>query len=147
MCEAIGPPEPTYSWSRVGSAQLPLGVVNTGTTLHLFSVSSDDAGTYQCTAGSSRGTIDSQATLTVLGKHWCSMMQVCVRACVCVCVCVHVLHYIMISTTFSSTQYHTGNNHVYLHYCWFSIHSGLCLDRTSQHNPVMVPKYNSLVSC
>ena len=66
-CEAVGPPAPTYTWTRVGRT-LQSSAVDTGITLNLFSVSSDDAGVYQCTAGSSRGTINAQATLTVLCK-------------------------------------------------------------------------------
>ena len=42
-CEAVGPPEPTYAWSRVGTP-LPTDAVVTGTTLNLFSVSIEDAG-------------------------------------------------------------------------------------------------------
>ena len=67
QCEAIGPPAPSYTWARVGQT-LQSSAVDTGTTLNLFSVSTDDAGVYQCTAGSSRGTINAQATLTVLCK-------------------------------------------------------------------------------
>ena len=48
--------------------------MNTGTTLNLFSVSTDDAGVYQCTAGSSRGTVNAQATLTVLCKSSLSLL-------------------------------------------------------------------------
>ena len=66
-CEAVGPPEPSYSWTRVGM-QLPDGAVVTGTTLNLFSVSPEDAGVYQCTAGNSRGDVSAQATLTILSK-------------------------------------------------------------------------------
>ena len=67
QCEAVGPPTPSYTWTRVGQ-MLQSSAVDTGTTLNLFSVSTDDAGIYQCTAGSSRGTINAQATLTVLCK-------------------------------------------------------------------------------
>ena len=66
-CEAIGPPAPSHTWTRVGRT-LQSSAVDTGTTLNLFSVSTDDAGVYQCTAGSSRGTVNAQATLTVLCK-------------------------------------------------------------------------------
>ena len=64
----MGPPEPTYAWTRVGRL-LPDGAVAIGTTLNLFSVSAEDAGVYQCTAGNARGVVNSQATLTVLGKN------------------------------------------------------------------------------
>ena len=72
-CEAVGPPTPSYTWTRAGRT-LPSSAVNTGTTLNLFSVSTDDAGVYQCTAGSSRGTVNAQATLTVLCKSPLSLL-------------------------------------------------------------------------
>ena len=88
QCEAIGPPAPSYTWTRVGRT-LQSSAVDTGTTLNLFSVSTDDAGVYQCTAGSSRGTINAQATLTVLCKPLYIEALCGVYVCVCVCVCIH----------------------------------------------------------
>ena len=88
QCEAVGPPAPSYTWTRIGRT-LQSSAVDTGTTLNLFSVSTDDAGVYQCTAGSSRGTINAQATLTVLCKPLYIEALCGVYVCVCVCVCIH----------------------------------------------------------
>lgn len=73
-CIAQGPPDPTYSWTRLNMngipEALPEGTVlsTDSTQLHLLSVTSADIGTYQCNATNVFGTAVAQGTLTILCK-------------------------------------------------------------------------------
>ena len=70
QCVAVGPPEPSYTWNRLGGEGLPSGAIvsSDATQLHLFSVAIEDEGTYQCTASNVYGTITGQGSLTLLRK-------------------------------------------------------------------------------
>lgn len=57
---------PNSSWSRVAS-DLPFGSLSSPTSLRLFGVSAQDAGTYVCSATNVYGLGVAQASLTVLG--------------------------------------------------------------------------------
>ena len=76
QCEAVGPPNPGYSWNRINGV-LPVSSVVSGSMLHLFSVTSSDSGTYQCTASNSHGSNSAAAVLTVQGEHMfmCAFMM------------------------------------------------------------------------
>ena len=68
QCDVSGFPPPTsILWSRIAQP-LPSTSVSTDSSLHLFSVSSGDAGTYECTASNGVGTASAQQVLTVLGE-------------------------------------------------------------------------------
>ena len=70
--DANGVPEPTFSWSKDGSAvtadnRIRLSADNK--ELSLSNVNGTDSGEYRCVAANSVGTINSNAaTLTVYGK-------------------------------------------------------------------------------
>ena len=68
-CEVSGSPEGTLVWTRVDGGPLPASSVAVGTSLHLFSVSSGDAGGYMCTVTNTFGAVSGQLDLTVLGKE------------------------------------------------------------------------------
>ncbi len=67
-CAAQGSPMPTYSWSRLNGA-IPSDALSSATSgdLRLFTVTSDSAGMYVCTATNSFGSATSMTTLDVLG--------------------------------------------------------------------------------
>ena len=71
-CDANGVPEPTFSWSKDGSAvtadnRISLSADNK--QLSLTNVNRTDSGEYRCVATNSVGTVNSNvATLTVLCK-------------------------------------------------------------------------------
>ena len=71
-CDANGVPEPTFSWSKDGSAvtadnRISLSADNK--QLSLTNVNRTDSGEYRCVATNSLGTVNSNvATLTVLCK-------------------------------------------------------------------------------
>ena len=71
-CDANGIPEPTFSWSKDGSAvtadnRISLSADNK--QLSLTNVNRTDSGEYRCVAANSVGTVYSNAsTLTVQGK-------------------------------------------------------------------------------
>lgn len=68
-CMADGAPPPTYLWMRVDGV-LPPNALQSGTSgdLHLFDVTSELSGTYQCAAMNRLGSANASATLSVLGK-------------------------------------------------------------------------------
>ena len=68
-CVAVGPPEPSISWQRLDGA-LRNGSVQSGNELHLFSVTVQDNGSYQCVTTNVYGTQAASATLTVLGESF-----------------------------------------------------------------------------
>ena len=71
-CDANGVPEPTFSWSKDGSAvtadnRISLSADNK--QLSLTNVNRTDSGEYRCVAANSVGTVYSNAsTLTLKGK-------------------------------------------------------------------------------
>ena len=71
-CDANGIPEPTFSWSKDGSAvtadnRISLSADNK--QLSLTNVNRADSGEYRCVAANSVGTVYSNAsTLTLQGK-------------------------------------------------------------------------------
>ena len=71
-CDANGVPEPTFSWSKDGSAvtadnRISLSADNK--QLSLTNVNSTDSGEYRCVAANSVGTVHSNtSTLTLQGK-------------------------------------------------------------------------------
>ena len=71
-CDANGIPEPTFSWSKDGSAvtadnRISLSAGNK--QLNLTHVNRTDSGEYRCVAANSVGTVYSNAsTLTVQGE-------------------------------------------------------------------------------
>ena len=71
-CDANGIPEPTFSWSKDGSAvtadnRISLSADNK--QLSLTNVNRTDSGEYRCVAANSVGSVNSNvATLTVLCK-------------------------------------------------------------------------------
>ncbi len=71
MCIARGPPDPSYSWTRLGASGLPNGTIISAdaTRLHLLSVTTEDEGVYQCNAINVFGSALAQGTLSVLGKY------------------------------------------------------------------------------
>ena len=69
QCVAVGPPDPSYTWTRLGEGLPPGAIVSSDATeLHLFSVTVEDEGVYQCNASNVYGTITGQGSLTLLGK-------------------------------------------------------------------------------
>ena len=60
-CIVEGFPSPSVSWSRLGAS------LTAGNSLHLFGVSSSDAGSYTCSAVNNRGSRTGQVILNVLG--------------------------------------------------------------------------------
>uniref|UniRef100_A0A3Q2Z5D6 Heparan sulfate proteoglycan 2 n=1 Tax=Hippocampus comes TaxID=109280 RepID=A0A3Q2Z5D6_HIPCM len=63
-CQAVGDPEPTVEWSKVGGA-LPTHIVVMGGMLKIERVTEADAGQYRCTATNDVGSVQSQVVLNV----------------------------------------------------------------------------------
>ncbi|KAG7472084.1 hypothetical protein MATL_G00104850 [Megalops atlanticus] len=63
-CQAVGDPEPTVSWSKVGG-ELPAHVMVKGGMLRIDQVTEADAGQYRCTATNDVGSVQSQVVLNV----------------------------------------------------------------------------------
>uniref|UniRef100_A0A8D3EB01 Heparan sulfate proteoglycan 2 n=1 Tax=Scophthalmus maximus TaxID=52904 RepID=A0A8D3EB01_SCOMX len=63
-CQAVGDPEPTVQWSKVGGA-LPAHIMVTGGMLKIERVTEADAGQYRCTATNDVGSVQSQVVLNV----------------------------------------------------------------------------------
>ncbi|XP_034151976.1 basement membrane-specific heparan sulfate proteoglycan core protein isoform X5 [Esox lucius] len=63
-CQAIGDPQPTVHWSKVGGP-LPAHIVVKGGMLKIGQVTEADAGQYRCTATNDVGSVQSQVVLNV----------------------------------------------------------------------------------
>lgn len=63
-CQALGDPEPTVRWSKVGGA-LPSHIMVKGGMLRIEQVTEADAGQYRCTATNDVGSVQSQVVLNV----------------------------------------------------------------------------------
>ncbi|XP_077465112.1 basement membrane-specific heparan sulfate proteoglycan core protein [Stigmatopora argus] len=63
-CQAVGDPEPTVRWSKVGGP-LPTHIVVMGGMLKIERVTEADAGQYRCTATNDVGSVQSQVVLNV----------------------------------------------------------------------------------
>ncbi|KAJ8390133.1 hypothetical protein AAFF_G00110070 [Aldrovandia affinis] len=63
-CQAIGDPQPTVRWSKVG-AELPAHVMVRGGMLKIQQVTEADAGQYRCTATNNVGSVQSEVVLNV----------------------------------------------------------------------------------
>ncbi|XP_055079317.1 basement membrane-specific heparan sulfate proteoglycan core protein isoform X9 [Periophthalmus magnuspinnatus] len=63
-CQAVGDPQPTVRWSKVGGA-LPPHIVVKGGMLKIEQVTEADAGQYRCTATNDVGSVQSQVVLNV----------------------------------------------------------------------------------
>ncbi|CAB1330005.1 unnamed protein product [Coregonus sp. 'balchen'] len=63
-CQAIGEPQPTVRWSKVGGL-LPAHIVVKGGMLKIEQVTEADAGQYRCTATNDVGSVQSQVVLNV----------------------------------------------------------------------------------
>uniref|UniRef100_A0A3P8WN31 Heparan sulfate proteoglycan 2 n=1 Tax=Cynoglossus semilaevis TaxID=244447 RepID=A0A3P8WN31_CYNSE len=63
-CQAIGDPEPTVQWSKVGGT-LPAHIMVKGGMLRIQQVTEADAGQYRCTATNNVGSVQSQVVLHV----------------------------------------------------------------------------------
>ncbi|KAI1897143.1 hypothetical protein AGOR_G00080150 [Albula goreensis] len=63
-CQAIGNPQPTVSWSKVGG-ELPDHVAVRGGMLKIEQVTEADAGKYRCTATNDVGSVQSEVILNV----------------------------------------------------------------------------------
>ncbi|XP_061544566.1 basement membrane-specific heparan sulfate proteoglycan core protein isoform X9 [Phycodurus eques] len=63
-CQAVGDPEPTVKWSKVGGP-LPTHIVVMGGMLKIEQVTEADAGQYRCTATNDVGSVQSQVVLNV----------------------------------------------------------------------------------
>ncbi|XP_029690402.1 basement membrane-specific heparan sulfate proteoglycan core protein isoform X5 [Takifugu rubripes] len=63
-CQALGDPEPTVQWSKVGGA-LPSHIMVKGGMLRIEQVTEADAGQYRCTATNDVGSVQSQVVLNV----------------------------------------------------------------------------------
>lgn len=63
-CQALGDPEPTVHWSKVGGP-LPAHVVVKGGMLKIEQVTEADGGQYRCTATNDVGSVQSQVVLNV----------------------------------------------------------------------------------
>lgn len=69
LCSADGIPKPNITWSKLNSmSELPSGAVADEGRLQLFSVRSEDSGTYRCQARSVAGNESHNITLNVQGK-------------------------------------------------------------------------------
>lgn len=66
-CQAIGDPEPTVQWSKVGGT-LPAHIMVKGGMLRIQQVTEADAGQYRCTATNNVGSVQSQVVLHVQCK-------------------------------------------------------------------------------
>nr|XP_046254095.1 basement membrane-specific heparan sulfate proteoglycan core protein isoform X3 [Scatophagus argus] len=63
-CQAVGDPEPTVQWSKVGGS-LPAHIMVKGGMLRIEQVTEADAGQYRCTATNDVGSVQSQVVLNV----------------------------------------------------------------------------------
>lgn len=63
-CQAVGDPEPTVKWSKVGSL-LPKHIMVKGGMLRIERITEADAGQYRCTATNNVGSVQSQVLLKV----------------------------------------------------------------------------------
>ncbi|XP_054868568.1 basement membrane-specific heparan sulfate proteoglycan core protein isoform X9 [Amphiprion ocellaris] len=63
-CQAVGDPEPTVKWSKVGGS-LPAHIMVKGGMLKIDQVTEADAGQYRCTATNDVGSVQSQVVLNV----------------------------------------------------------------------------------
>lgn len=63
-CQALGEPEPTVQWSKVGGS-LPAHIMVKGGMLRIEQVTEADAGQYRCTATNDVGSVQSQVVLNV----------------------------------------------------------------------------------
>ncbi|KAM6977222.1 basement membrane-specific heparan sulfate proteoglycan core protein [Aplochiton taeniatus] len=63
-CQAIGEPQPTVQWSKVGGP-LPAHIMVKGGMLRIDQVTEVDAGQYRCTATNDVGSVQSQVVLNV----------------------------------------------------------------------------------
>ncbi|KAI3356952.1 hypothetical protein L3Q82_003588 [Scortum barcoo] len=63
-CQAVGDPEPTVQWSKVGGS-LPAHIMVKGGMLKIEQVTEADAGQYRCTATNDVGSVQSQVVLNV----------------------------------------------------------------------------------
>ncbi|KAK5864266.1 hypothetical protein PBY51_001220 [Eleginops maclovinus] len=63
-CQAVGDPEPTVKWSKVGGS-LPSHIMVKGGMLRIDQVTEADAGQYRCTATNNVGSVQSQVVLNV----------------------------------------------------------------------------------
>ncbi|KAM7411308.1 hypothetical protein PAMA_021348 [Pampus argenteus] len=63
-CQAVGDPEPTVKWSKVGGS-LPAHIMVKGGMLKIENVREADAGQYRCTATNDVGSVQSQVVLIV----------------------------------------------------------------------------------
>ncbi|XP_045912374.1 basement membrane-specific heparan sulfate proteoglycan core protein-like isoform X7 [Micropterus dolomieu] len=63
-CQAVGDPEPTIKWSKVGGS-LPAHIMVKGGMLRIDQVTEADAGQYRCTATNNVGSVQSQVVLNV----------------------------------------------------------------------------------
>uniref|UniRef100_A0A674DER8 Heparan sulfate proteoglycan 2 n=1 Tax=Salmo trutta TaxID=8032 RepID=A0A674DER8_SALTR len=66
-CQAIGEPQPTVRWSKVGGL-LPAHIVVKGGMLKIEQVTDADAGQYRCTATNDVGSVQSQVVLNLDGE-------------------------------------------------------------------------------
>lgn len=63
-CHAVGDPEPTVRWSKVGGP-LPSHIMVKDGMLRISQVTEADAGHYRCTATNDVGSVQSQVLLNV----------------------------------------------------------------------------------
>uniref|UniRef100_A0A8C2WMG3 Heparan sulfate proteoglycan 2 n=1 Tax=Cyclopterus lumpus TaxID=8103 RepID=A0A8C2WMG3_CYCLU len=63
-CQAVGDPEPTVKWSKVGGS-LPAHIMVKDGMLRIEKVTEADAGQYRCTATNDVGSVQSQVVLNV----------------------------------------------------------------------------------
>ncbi|XP_068454510.1 basement membrane-specific heparan sulfate proteoglycan core protein isoform X9 [Clinocottus analis] len=63
-CQAVGDPEPTVKWSKVGGS-LPAHIMVKDGMLRIDKVTEADAGQYRCTATNDVGSVQSQVVLNV----------------------------------------------------------------------------------
>lgn len=63
-CQALGDPQPTVQWSKVGGS-LPSHIMVKGGMLRIEQVTEADAGRYRCTATNDVGSVQSQVVLNV----------------------------------------------------------------------------------
>uniref|UniRef100_A0A8C7RGW8 Heparan sulfate proteoglycan 2 n=1 Tax=Oncorhynchus mykiss TaxID=8022 RepID=A0A8C7RGW8_ONCMY len=75
-CQAIGEPQPTVRWSRVGGP-LPAHIMVKGGMLKIEQVSDADAGQYRCTATNNVGSVQSQVVLHAFWSHEISTCCCC----------------------------------------------------------------------
>ena len=74
ICEASGKPSPNITWTKDGSDS----VLHTGSTWNLTNISSDDAGTYRCTADNGAGSAVShtvQVIVECMENHFIQHLQ------------------------------------------------------------------------